>query len=140
VRACVISVLSRGQFQLEVLAQELDQALLDLLGFGLGAGEPEQVIVGVPDIPEPAVTGIAGLPVGQALPLLAQLPRGGAVPASPCGPYRIVHRGVRTAGGPACPSGIFRDENCPGELIQAVQVDIGQERGRHAALAALLTR
>jgi len=27
--------------------QELCQALLDLLGFGLGSGEPEEVIVGL---------------------------------------------------------------------------------------------
>jgi len=39
--------LGRRQFQLEVLAQELGQALFDLLGFGLRAGEPEQVIVGL---------------------------------------------------------------------------------------------
>ena len=35
------------QFQLEVLAQEVGQALFDLLGFGLRAGKPEQVIIGL---------------------------------------------------------------------------------------------
>jgi len=35
------------EFQLEVIAQERRQALLDLLGFGLGSGEPEEVIVGL---------------------------------------------------------------------------------------------
>jgi hypothetical protein len=54
--------LIRRQFQLEVITQEVSEPLLDLLGFGLGAGEPEQVIVGVPDVPEPAVTGVAGSP------------------------------------------------------------------------------
>src|SRR5262249_22521717 len=114
--------------------QEVSEPLLDLLGFGLGSGEPEQVIVGVPDVPEPAVTGIAGLPVRQAPPLLAQLPHGGAITAPPCGPYRISHLGVCTTGCPATAPGIFRNENCLGELIQPVQVDIRQDRRRHAAL------
>jgi hypothetical protein len=35
------------EFQLEVIAQELCEALLDLLGFGLGSGEPEEVILGL---------------------------------------------------------------------------------------------
>ena len=46
--------------------QEPCQAGFDLLGFGLRAGEPEQVIVGVADIPEPAVAGVTGIPGGQA--------------------------------------------------------------------------
>ncbi len=37
-----------GQFQLEVFAQELRQALFDLLGFGLRSGEPEQVVIAMP--------------------------------------------------------------------------------------------
>jgi hypothetical protein len=36
-----------GQFQLEIVMQEPGQALLDLLGFGLGSGEPEQGVVGL---------------------------------------------------------------------------------------------
>jgi len=35
------------EFQLEVVMQERREALLDLLGFGLGSGEPEEVIVGL---------------------------------------------------------------------------------------------
>ena len=35
------------EFQLEVITQELCEALLDLLGFGLGSGESEEVIVGL---------------------------------------------------------------------------------------------
>ena len=38
--------------------QERCQALLDLLGFGLGSGEPEEVIVGIADISQPPVAGI----------------------------------------------------------------------------------
>ena len=37
--------------------QEAGEALFDLLGFGLRAGEPEQVIVGVAEVPEPGSPG-----------------------------------------------------------------------------------
>jgi hypothetical protein len=39
--------LVRVQLQLEVLTQELGQALPDLLGFGFGSGEPEEGVVGL---------------------------------------------------------------------------------------------
>jgi hypothetical protein len=45
VREWVISFLSWDSSQLEGLAQERCQTLFDLLGFGLGSGEPEQVVV-----------------------------------------------------------------------------------------------
>ena len=38
-------VLAGRQFQLEFLTQELCQPLFDLLGFGLGSGEPEQMVI-----------------------------------------------------------------------------------------------
>jgi hypothetical protein len=63
--------LIRRQFQLEVLTQERRETLLDLLGFGLGSGEPEKVIVGVADISEPAVAGVAHIPARDAAPLRA---------------------------------------------------------------------
>ena len=47
VRACVIECLVRVQLQLEVLTQELGQALPDQLGFGFGSGEPEEGVVGL---------------------------------------------------------------------------------------------
>jgi hypothetical protein len=40
-----------GQLQLEVIVQELGEATLDLLGFGLRSGEPEQDIVGLCRVP-----------------------------------------------------------------------------------------
>jgi hypothetical protein len=52
------------EFQVEVVTQELGQALLDLLGFGLGPGEPEEVIVGIADISGPPVAGITRVPRG----------------------------------------------------------------------------
>jgi hypothetical protein len=36
-----------GEFQFEVVAQELGEAFLDLFGFGLRPGEPEEVVVGL---------------------------------------------------------------------------------------------
>ena len=125
-RACVISVLSWRQFQLEVVTQEPRQALFDLLGLGLGSGEPEQVIVCVPDIPQPPVAGIAGIPAGQAAQLLAQLRTARGRRAG--GP-------ARSRSSPGCtrccclrsPSGVFRNENCLDELVQPVQVNIGQD-------------
>ena len=50
------------EFQLEVVMQELSEALFDLLGFGLGSGEPEEVIICVPDISQPPVAGITRIP------------------------------------------------------------------------------
>jgi hypothetical protein len=46
------------QFQLEIVPQELSQALLDLLGFGLRSGEPEEGVVGVSTVAEPPVVWI----------------------------------------------------------------------------------
>ena len=65
--------------------QEPCQAGFDLLGFGLRAGEPEQVIICVADIPESAVAGITRIPGGQAPPLLAQVPYRSTVAAPPGG-------------------------------------------------------
>jgi hypothetical protein len=44
--------LVRVQLQLEVLTQELGQALPDLLGFGSGSGEPEEGVVGLCGLPD----------------------------------------------------------------------------------------
>ena len=56
-----------GQFQLEVITQELGEAGLDLLGLGFRPGEPEQGVVGVSGgVAQPPVPGIVGVPAGQA--------------------------------------------------------------------------
>jgi len=39
--------LVRRQVQLEFVTREFPEALFDLLGFGLGPGEPEQGVVGL---------------------------------------------------------------------------------------------
>ncbi len=61
VRPWVMSVLSGGQVQLEVVSQELRQPGFDRLGWGLGSDESEQVVVGVADLPQPPEPGIAGV-------------------------------------------------------------------------------
>jgi hypothetical protein len=40
------------QVQFEVITQELGEAGFDLLGFGLGSGEPEEVIIGLCGLPD----------------------------------------------------------------------------------------
>ena len=50
--------LLRGQFELEVIVQECPQLVLDLLGFIPRSSEAEQEIVGIPDVPQPAIVRI----------------------------------------------------------------------------------
>ncbi len=84
------------QLQLEVIAQECREAGLDLLSLGLRPGEPEEVIVGVPDVAEPPEAGILRIPAGQAPELLAQLARCGSVAAAHGTPHPRVYSGMRT--------------------------------------------
>ena len=62
------------EFQPEIVTQERREAGPDFLCFGFRPGEPEEGIVGIPDIPQPPVAWITGIRAGQAA-----LPR--AVPA-----------------------------------------------------------
>jgi hypothetical protein len=48
----------RGHFQLEVISQELLQLGLDLFGLILRAGETQEEVVGVSDVPKPSIVGI----------------------------------------------------------------------------------
>ena len=72
--------LFRGQFQFEVISQELFQSDLDLLGLFLRAGEAQEEIVGVSDVPKPSIVGIilVSVPI-----LLASFLRGFRVSRSP---------------------------------------------------------
>jgi hypothetical protein len=49
------------QVQLEVVMQELSQPLFDLLGLGLGSGEPEQGVVGLCRAPDYAEHALGSL-------------------------------------------------------------------------------
>jgi hypothetical protein len=66
--------LARGQLQLELLAQELADLVLDLLGLLPGAGEAEHPVIGVAAVPQPPVARIGGVAGGHGLHLPAQPP------------------------------------------------------------------
>ncbi len=126
--------LVRRQFQLEVITQERRQPLLDLLGFGLRSGEPEQGVVGVTAVAQPPIARIIGILAGQAVQPPVERPRLRAVtvPAGSCD--RLFHRAVLRVTGPEPASGVFRDQDRLDEDVQLVQVDVGQDRGCDAAL------
>jgi hypothetical protein len=113
------------EFQLEVITQELSEALLDLLGFGSGSGESEEVIIRVPDISQPPVPGITRVPARDPAPLRAQPPRCGAVTPPPGVADRSGQPGVFGIRDPDYSPGVFRDQDCLGVFVQPVQVNIG---------------
>jgi len=53
------------EFQLEFILQERSQSLLDLLGFSLGPGEPEQMIICVSAISQTPKSRIIWVGAGQ---------------------------------------------------------------------------
>ena len=117
-----------GQFQLEVIAQELRQSDFDLLGFGLRPDEPEELIVGVAGILQPPVARVPGIPAGHAALLLAQLPHRGTITAGAGTPDRVGSLLIGRADCLARSPGVFRNERRLDELIQPVQVNIGEDR------------
>ena len=80
-----------GQLQLEVIAQELSEAMLDLLGLCLRSGEPEQDVIGVSRVTQPPVAGIVGILAREAALLLAQRPHRGMVAAAAGSRERVLH-------------------------------------------------
>jgi len=76
------------EFQPEIVTQERREAALDFLCFGFRPGEPEEGIVGIPDISQPPVARVIRIRAGQAALLRAQVPRLGAVTAGTCAPGR----------------------------------------------------
>ena len=124
--------LFRRQLQLEIVLQELGQALPDLLCLGFRPGEPEKVVICVSAVAQTPVGGITGIPGGQAAKPPPQPARPGAVTALACLRERILHLRVLPVMPAEFPSGVFRYENCLDELVQPVQVNIGQDRGYHA--------
>ena len=67
--------------------------------------------------------------------LLAQRPHRGMIAAFASTPDArsaiLLYAGLRA---PAHTSGVFRHQNCLDELVQPVQVDVGQARGENPAL------
>ena len=126
--------LVRRQFQLEVITKERRQPRLDLLGFGLRSGEPEQGVIRVAHVPQPPVARIARVLAGQTAQPPAQRPHLGAVtaPAGSCD--RMLHLTVGRIACPAFPSGVLRDQHRLDEDVQPVQIDVGQDRGSDTTL------
>ena len=115
------------QFQLAVVAQELGQAGFDLLGFGPGPGEPEEVIICVAGIAQPPEAGVTGIPGGHAAPPRAQPAYCGTVAAFARALDCADHPGVGRVDCPARAPGVFRYESCLDEFVQPVQVNIGED-------------
>ena len=116
-----------GQFQLEIVMQEPRQAPFDLFGLGFGSGEPEQMIICVPAVPQPPVAGIARIPGGQAAQFPPQRAHLDTVTAFASLRDRALHLLILRVVPAEFPSGVFRYENCFDEIVQPVQVNIGQD-------------
>jgi len=52
------------QLQFELVTKEHSQTLFDLLGFGFRSGEPQQGVVGVPAVAQPAIARIVRILAG----------------------------------------------------------------------------
>ncbi len=64
--------LLRGEFQLEMLTQEVSDAVFDLLGFLPGTAESEQPIIRIAQVAQAPIARIIRITRGEALELLAQ--------------------------------------------------------------------
>jgi hypothetical protein len=62
------------EFELEFITQERCESGPDLLRFGFWSGEPEEGVVGVPDIAKPPVARVVRVRAGQAALPRTQLP------------------------------------------------------------------
>ena len=69
------------EFQPEIITQERREPALDFLCFGFRPGEPEEGIVGIPDISQPPVARVVRIRAGQATLLRTQFPCLGMVAA-----------------------------------------------------------
>ena len=123
-----------AEFQPEGLPEERGQPGLDLLGFGLRPGKSQYVIIRVPYVLQAAVTGVHRVGRGKRAQLLSQVTGCRPVPAPPRAfqlpGYPLVFRIGFPAGSPRIP----RDQFPLDEFAELVQVDVTEDRGRHAAL------
>jgi hypothetical protein len=75
------------EFQPEIITQECRESALDFLCFGFRPGEPEEGIVGIPDISQPPVARVIWIRAGQAALLrAASAPGDGCRERVPAGP------------------------------------------------------
>src|SRR5258708_6252590 len=83
------------QLQLEFLAQERRDLLLDVLGLALWTGEPQQPVGGLADIPEPPVSPISGV-LARELAAAQGEPARFRLVLMPAGPLdRVLHSLIR---------------------------------------------
>ncbi len=123
-----------GEFQLEFVTQELRQTAFDLLGFGLRSGESKEMVIRVANITQPPIFRIVRIRARQAGHPLTQCPGLGPVTAPAGFRQQILRLQICRVSGPALSIGVLRDQNFLDELVQLVQVDVGQDRGSHSAL------
>lgn len=116
------------ELEREFVAQEPRQLTLDLLGFGLGSDETQEVIVGVTRIAQPPVAGITRITDRQATQLPEQLPSLGSGPALTRILQSTLHSDVLRIASPAHSPGVLWDQDCLDKVVQLVQIDVGQDR------------
>jgi len=127
--------LFRGHFQFELISQELFQLDLDLFGLILRAGETQEEVVGISDVPKPSIVGIILVtvsdPSGLDLegfqgilfrPTFSELLDFGDEPD------------VILVPTPDISLGILRNEGLFDEFIEPVQVDVREQWANDTAL------
>ena len=93
------------EFELEFITQERCEAGPDLLSFGFWSGEPEEGVVGVPDIAKPPIARVVRVRAGQAALPRTQLACLGTVTAGAGAPDETFTCWLRTcliAAGSGC--------------------------------------
>jgi hypothetical protein len=64
--------LVRVEFECEFIAQEPRQLIFDDLGLSLRSDEPQKMIIGVPGVSEPTVSGVLRVTRGELAELVSQ--------------------------------------------------------------------
>jgi hypothetical protein len=127
--------LLRGQFQFEAISEELFQLDFDLLGLFLRAGEAQEEIVGISDVPKPSIVRIflvsvpdpsglflEGLQRGLICPIVSEFLDSGNEPV------------IVLASPPDLSTGIPRDEGRFDESIKPSHIDIREQWADDSAL------
>jgi hypothetical protein len=110
-----------GQFQLQVITQKLGEALFDLLGFGLGSGEPEELVR--------ATAHVSGRLPRSAAPPRSRRPHWAACswPSAPqppqCRPAPPLHRLLQTARDEFTWCRAFKCCGCGGPLLADLDLE-----------------
>jgi hypothetical protein len=127
--------LFRGHFQFEMISQELLQLDLDVLGLVLWASETQKEVVGISDIPKPAIIGIILITVSDPSCFVFKgFQRFLICPVFP----KLLDLGDESDVILVPPSyvsfGVLWNEGLFNEFIESVQVDIREEWADNPAL------